>query len=131
MGERSPLAIVLGILLMLLVLELLRRGRLREKYAALWLLVGGAVLLLAIVPQILFWLSSTLGFGVPSNLVFFAGGVVLLFVALQLSLEVGRLEDESQRLAEEVALLRAAVEGTAPVAPTPKPPLDPSAPTRE
>jgi len=131
MGERSVLAIVLGVLLMLLVLELLRRGRLREKYAALWLLVGGAVLLLAIVPQILFWLSSTLGFGVPSNLVFFAGGVVLLFVALQLSLEVGRLEDESQRLAEEVALLRAAVEGTAPITSSPELPPDPPAPTRE
>ena len=64
-------------------------------------------MVLAIFPSILFWVSDRLGFGVPSNLVFFAGGVVLLFVAIQLSLEVGRLEDESQRLAEEVALLRA------------------------
>ena len=106
-GTRSPIAIVLGLLLMVLIFELLRRRRLREKYAALWLVVGSVVLVLAIFPSILFWVSDRLGFGVPSNLVFFAGGVVLLFVAIQLSLEVGRLEDESQRLAEEVALLRA------------------------
>ena len=106
-GTRSPSAIILGLLLMVLIFELLRRRRLREKYAALWLVVGSVVLLLAVFPSILFWVSDRLGFGVPSNLVFFAGGVVLLFVAIQLSLEVGRLEDESQRLAEEVALLRA------------------------
>ena len=106
-GTRSPIAIILGLLLMVLIFELLRRRRLREKYAALWLVVGSVVLLLAVFPSILFWVSDRLGFGVPSNLVFFAGGVVLLFVAIQLSLEVGRLEDESQRLAEEVALLRA------------------------
>ena len=106
-ASRSPLAIVLGLLLMVFILELLRRGRLREKYAALWLLVGSVVLLVAIFPSFLFWASATLGFGVPSNLVFVAGGVVLLFVSVQLSLEVGRLEDESQRLAEDLALLRA------------------------
>ena len=103
---RSPAAIIAGIALMIVIIELLRRGRLREKYAAIWLVVGTTVLFLAIFPSILFWLAQTLGFGVPSNLVFFAGGIVLLFVGLQLSLEVGHLEDESQRLAEEVALLR-------------------------
>ncbi len=103
---RSPAAIVAGIALMLVIIELLRRGRLREKYAAIWLVVATTILVLSIFPSILVWMAETLGFGIPSNLVFFAGGIVLLFVGLQLSLEVGHLEDESQRLAEEVALLR-------------------------
>ena len=64
------------------------------------------ILALALFPSVLVWLSGKLGVGVPSYMVFFAACVVLLFVALQLSLEVGRLEHESQRLAEEVALLR-------------------------
>lgn len=104
--DRSVLVIVLGLALMALIIELLRRGRLREKYAALWLIVGAVILILALFPSVLIWLSGKLGFGVPSNMVFFAACAVLLFVALQLSLEVGRLEHESQRLAEEVALLR-------------------------
>jgi len=103
---RSPAAIVAGIALMLVIIELLRRGRLREKYAAIWFVVATTILVLSIFPPILVWIAETLGFGIPSNLVFFAGGIVLLFVGLQLSLEVGHLEDESQRLAEEVALLR-------------------------
>jgi len=103
---RSPAAIIAGIALMLVIIELLRRGRLREKYAAIWLVVATTILVLSIFPSILFWIAESLGFGIPSNLVFFAGGLVLLFVGLQLSLEVGHLEDESQRLAEEVALLR-------------------------
>jgi hypothetical protein len=50
--------------------------------------------------------SEKLGFSLPSNLVFALAALVLLVVGMQLSLEVGRLEDRSQRLAEEVALLR-------------------------
>lgn len=92
--------------ILLLTLELLRRRQLREKYAALWLFVSAVAVLLALFPGLLGWLSSTLGFGVPVNLLFFAGFLVLLFVSMQLSLETGRREDETERLAEEVALLR-------------------------
>lgn len=94
----------LGILL--LTVELLRRRQLREKYAALWLVVSAVALALAVFPGLLDWLSSTLGFGLPVNFLFFVAFLVLLFVSMQLSLETGRREDETERLAEEVALLR-------------------------
>jgi hypothetical protein len=94
----------LGILL--LTIELLRRRQLREKYAALWLVVSAVALALAVFPGLLDWLSSTLGFGLPVNFLFFVAFLVLLFVSMQLSLETGRREDETERLAEEVALLR-------------------------
>jgi hypothetical protein len=98
-----------AISILVLTVELLRRRQLREKYAALWLLVSAVAVVLAAFPGLLDWLSESLGFGVPVNLLFFVGFLVLLFVAMQLSLETGRREDETERLAEEVALLRRAV----------------------
>lgn len=95
-----------GLAVLLLTLELLRRRQLREKYAAIWLFVGLSVLVLSLFPSLLLRASSLLGFAVPANLIFLVAVAVLLFVSMQLSLEVGHLEDESQRLAEELALLR-------------------------
>jgi hypothetical protein len=99
-------ALVLGAVLLGVLFELLRRRRLREKYAALWIVVGLLTLVLAVVPGLLTTVAQALGFALPANLLFLLGGVLLTTISLQLSGEVGRLEDESQRLAEEVALLR-------------------------
>jgi len=88
------------------VVELLRRGVLREKFAALWLLVSAAILVMAIFPANLTSLADLLGVEVPSNLLFLMGGVLLLLVSVQLSHEVSRVEARTRRLAEEIALLR-------------------------
>jgi hypothetical protein len=104
--DRSVVAIVFGVVILLVTLELLRRRQLREKYAALWILISILTLFIAMFPVVLDRTTSLLGFGLPANLVFFAGGMVLLVISMQLSFETGRLESETQRLAEEHALLQ-------------------------
>jgi hypothetical protein len=97
-------------LLLAFVIELLRRGILRERFAALWLLVSGFLVLAALFPGILTRAAGALGFQVLSNLLFFAAIVFLLLVAIQLSNEVSRLEARTRRLAEDLALLSAQIQ---------------------
>ena len=108
------LALVASLGTCLLILELLRRGQLREKYAALWLLIGAAVVVVGLAPGLLSPVSRAVGVQTPSNLLFFVAALVLLGVCLHLSWEVSRLEDETRRLAEEHAVLRLQVERLAP-----------------
>ncbi|MFN8184651.1 MAG: DUF2304 domain-containing protein [Candidatus Nanopelagicales bacterium] len=91
----------------LFIIELLRRGILREKYAVLWLAVSVGLLLFALVPGLLTSLSRLLGFEVPANMLFLLAAVLLLLVSVQLSYEISRVESRTRRLAEEFALLRA------------------------
>jgi hypothetical protein len=105
-SDRSGVAIVFGVLILLVTVELLRRRQLREKYAALWIFISVLTLFIAVFPVVLDRTAKLLGFGLPANLVFFAGGTVLLVISMQLSFETGRLESETQRLAEELALLQ-------------------------
>lgn len=91
---------------LVLIAELLRRGRLREKFAALWIAVGIVVLVACVFPGLLYAIADLLGFQAPINLVLFVSALVLLVVSVQLSAEVGTLEEESRTLAEEVAILR-------------------------
>ncbi len=98
-------AVVGAVLVLGLMVELLRRRQLREKYAALWLLVGLGVLVLVIAPGLLTRVSEALGFEVPSNFLFFIALTLLLGVTVHLSWELSRVEEETRELAEEVALI--------------------------
>ncbi len=101
-----------AVVLLVFILELLRRGILREKFAVLWLAVSTLLVVMAIFPGLLRGAADALGFEVPSNLLFFTGILFLLLVCVQLSYEVSRLEARTRRLAEDLALLTAQTRAT-------------------
>ena len=106
MARLTVVTLAIAVAAFLLVLELLRRRKLREKYAALWVVVAGLAVLLSIFPGLLNGAAALLGIAVPSNLLFLMSLLVLFAVSLQLSREVGMLEEQTRRLAEEVGALR-------------------------
>jgi len=97
--------------------EMLRRRHLREKYAVLWGAVALASLIVALAPSTLTWLSSVVGVEVPANLLFFLASMLLLLTSIQHSVELGRLEERTRTLAEEIALLRLEHSGQRPGSP--------------
>jgi hypothetical protein len=99
-------SIVVAVAALILVFELLRRRRLREKYAALWIVIAIGTVIVAVFPGLLRWVADLVGIQTPSNLLFFGSLMVLFAVSLQLSREVGLLEEQSRRLAEEIGTLR-------------------------
>lgn len=101
---------VIAVAVLVTVIVLIRSRLLREKYAALWMLVGLLVVVLALFPRVLEVLSRAVGVAVPSNLLFVFAILLLLGVALHLSLEVSRLDEETRVLSEESAILRLQVE---------------------
>jgi hypothetical protein len=106
MSANVTLGIIGSLVIMIALFEMLRRHRLREKYALLWFFVALGVLVLAIFPGLLTTVAGLVGVQVPVNLLFFAASLVLLVLTLQHSYELGRLEEKTRVLAEEVALLR-------------------------
>jgi hypothetical protein len=97
---------VVVVLLLGSIIELLRRKFLREKYAIVWLAMAVALLAAAIFPENVNKLSSLLGFQYLSNFVLFFLSIINLFIAMQLSLSIGKSENQIQTLAEELALLK-------------------------
>jgi hypothetical protein len=97
-------------MLLVLLFVLLRRRRIREKYAGIWIVVSIGVLIVAIFPKFAFWLSDVARVNTPVNLLFAIAAAVLLAVCIQLSTEVSALEEETRTIAEELALLRLEVQ---------------------
>ena len=103
-------AITFSVAILAFIVGLLLRRQLREKYAVLWLVIGFAVLVLSIWPALLDHLAEVAGVPVPSNLLFTLALALLLGVALHLSWELSRAEEEIRRVAEEVAINRTDLE---------------------
>jgi hypothetical protein len=106
MSGVTILGLVGSIIILLALFEMMRRHRLREKYALIWALVALAIITVAAFPAILITTSEAIGLAVPANLLFFVASMVIMILTLQHSSELGRLEERTRTLAEEIALLR-------------------------
>jgi hypothetical protein len=99
------LGIVAALLTLGIVIEMLRRRRLRERHAIWWLVAGVLALIISVFPGLLQAAASMLRFSVPVNLVFFVSLFILFLVALQHSSELTKLEDHNRKLVERVVML--------------------------
>ncbi|WP_445442393.1 DUF2304 family protein [Clavibacter sp. km1a] len=96
--------LVAALLAVGVVIERLRRRRLRERHAVWWLVAGLVALVISVFPPLLSGLAGFLGVQEPLNLAFFASIVVIFLVCVQFSAELTDLEDKVRRLAEESAM---------------------------
>jgi hypothetical protein len=99
------LAILASGLLLLVVLELVRRKAFLERYALLWLFSALVLLGLSIWQGFLADLASLIGIAYPPNALFLVAFGFVLVLLLHFSLAVSRLSDQSKVLAQRLALL--------------------------
>lgn len=112
--------------LLLFVLELVRRRRLLERYALLWLFSAVVLLGLASWRGALEELADLVGIAYPPNALFFVAFGFVLALLLHFSSAVSKQSDQIKVLAQRVALLEERVRRTeSPAAPhaSPSPPL--------
>jgi hypothetical protein len=86
------------------VIEMLRRRRLRERHAIWWLIAGMLALIVGVFPSTLEWAAGLVGVQLPANLVFFVSIAILFLVCIQHSSELTRLEEQTRALAEKIAM---------------------------
>lgn len=97
-------------LALLVILELVRRRRLREEYSLLWLATAVVMLVVGVWRELLHSLAAAVGIHSPPNLLFLLAALFLLFIQLYLSTVITKLTQENKEIAQQVALLRYEVE---------------------
>lgn len=115
--RQRAVAVALAVGLLLLVAELLRRRKLREEYAWLWLGTAGLLLLLSLRQELLYWLSLAIGSATSTSTLFFGGLLFLLAVTLQFSVRLSRLTHRHRILGQRLALLEDELQRLRPPAP--------------
>src|SRR4051794_40934080 len=99
------LIITVAVMLLVGVIELVRRRRLLERYALLWLLSSTVLLGLAIWRGALDKIAEQVGVAYPPNALFIVAFGFVLWMLLHFSVAVSRLSDQTKMLAQRQALL--------------------------
>ncbi|TMK68916.1 MAG: DUF2304 domain-containing protein [Actinobacteria bacterium] len=98
-------AVIVSAIMLGIVLELVRRRRLVERYALLWMTVSLVLIVLAIWNQLLSFAADAIGIDLAANALFLAAFAVAFLLLLHFSVITTRLSEETKILAQEVARL--------------------------
>jgi len=103
----SVFFLILSVLVCAFVIVQVRHQRMKERYAALWLIIGAVIIVLGAFPTLLNGVADFVGVALPVNLLFLLSILLLMGVSIHLTLELSRLSEKTRILAEEVAILKA------------------------
>jgi hypothetical protein len=98
-------ALIVSVGMLLLIVELVRRRKLREEYSWLWLLTVSTILLLTVWFDLLKWITSLIGAMIPSSTIFMLAFLFLIFISLHFSVVISKLTNRNIDLAQRFALL--------------------------
>lgn len=99
-------ALFLGIGILAVILEMVRRKRLGEEYSFLWLLVGVGIVILVLWQGLLERVTHLIGAVAPTTTIFIFGIVILVLINLHFSVKITKLSRQVKDLTQQIALLK-------------------------
>jgi hypothetical protein len=100
------MAVVGSCSIFFVVIELIRRGRLKERYSLLWLFACSVLLVFSLSRDLLEFVSLSLGIAYPPSLLFLLAFFFLLLITLHFSVVISGFSEKNKKLAQELAILR-------------------------
>lgn len=99
------LAVSISLLVLVVILELVRRGRMREEYSLLWLAAAVALLALSVLKGSLRALAGLLGVAYAPSLLFAAAFLFNVIIVVSQSVNISALTSKNRDLAQRIAIL--------------------------
>ena len=104
--RRVEVVVILGSVgLLLIVLELVRRRRLKEEYSLLWLLTAVVLLALSLWRSSLDLIAKLVGIFYPPTALFVVGFGFVLLLLLYFSIIISKLSGENNNLTQRLSIL--------------------------
>ncbi len=100
------IAALVGVAIIVWVLYLYRKGRLKEDYTILWVLVSAAIVLLSSWTDLLIAVNAVLDTQKNAEVVLAAFIVFLLVISIYFSIRLSALAEQNKKLAQELALVK-------------------------
>jgi hypothetical protein len=101
----AVVASIAAVIFLFVIFELIRSRRLQERYAILWLVTGGVILLLSVWRDALRLVAEQIGIAYPPSALFVVGFLFILVVLLHYSTVISELSERNVRLAQDIALV--------------------------
>ena len=99
-------ALFIGIGILAVILEMVRRRKLGEEYSFLWLLIGSGIVLLVLWQGLLEWVTHLIGAVASTTTIFIFGIVILVLINLHFSVKITKLSKQVKDLTQQIALIK-------------------------
>lgn len=99
-------AILACVFLMVIIIDLVRRRKLREEFSWLWLMTGVVIMFLSIWDSLLIGFAKFIGIETPVSTIFFFAIIFIFSIALHFSIKISSLTNQIKNLAQEIALYK-------------------------
>ncbi|WP_138227758.1 DUF2304 domain-containing protein [Paenibacillus algicola] len=100
------LSVMFSIVFLVMIIELVRRRRLKEQYSLLWILMGFTLLIISVNVQGVERLASFLQIEYAPALLFLFGLLFCFVLILHLTLVITKLSAQVLRLTQEIAIMK-------------------------
>ena len=87
-----------------MIMSKIRKSQLKMKDAIFWVVFGGVLLVLAICPEISYFMADILGIISPANFIFLMIIALLCEKLLTVTIELSQLEEKMEIMAAEIAI---------------------------
>ena len=111
--QQQIFALIVSALVFVVVVDMVRRRRLREEYSVLWLATSVIMFVLVFRYEWLVDLTALIGAELPTTTLFLCSIIFLLLLSVQFCIKISRLTDQLKNLSQENALMRQEIEGLA------------------
>jgi len=108
--HQKVFAIIASIVLLLFILELVRKRKIKEEYSWFWLLIGSAIFILVIWYDLLLFITQLIGSETPMTTLFLFGFLFLLFVNIHYSVKISTFTEQIKRMVQKIGILSKEIE---------------------
>jgi len=100
------ISIAASIFIFIVVIELIRRNHLKERYSLIWLTAATFLMVFSIWRKLLDFIALRIGVYYPPSFLFLLAIAFLLILLLHFSMIVSSLSENNKRLAQEIGILK-------------------------
>jgi len=108
--HQQVFALLMGGLIFLIIVELVRRRKLKEEYTWLWLVTGVIIFLLVIWYDFLGVVTKLIGAKIETSALFIFGLLFLILINIWFSVKMSAVVDQVKNLIQEMAILKEEIE---------------------
>lgn len=102
--RQKLLALIVSVFIIVIILELVRKRKLREEYSWLWILTGFSLMIFGLWHDLLIGLAKIMGIVAPTSALFFFGLIFLIIINIHFSVKISKMKTEIKILTQHIAI---------------------------
>jgi len=108
--QQQIFALIISVMVFIIVVDMVRRRKLREEYSVLWLVTSVVMFVLVFRYEWLVALTTAIGAGLPTTTLFLFSIIFLMLLSVQFCIKISKLTDQVKNLSQENALMKLEIE---------------------